>query len=404
MLQILKWLIVLLLATISMFAQETFTNKKASKYEFTTIKDMEATPVENQNRTGTCWSFSSLSFLESEIIRQGHAPVDLSEMYVVRNAYLGKATNYLRMGGKFNFGQGGAFHDSPWVIKRYGIVPEHEYMGLNYGYDEHNHNEMHKALMAMLEAFNEKPQNKKLTPNWKKAFTEVIDAYLGDLPDDLHNYNFKVNGKSYNPYTYAKEIGLNMDDYVGLTSFTHHPYYDTFVLEVPDNWAMQTSYNIPLDEMMEVMEHAVMNGFTFAWGADVSEKGFSARDALAILPVDENTIQEKNKDDLTFKSKDGEEVPNAFLQPVKEKWVTPAERQAAFDEQTTTDDHGLHITGIVKDQEGNKYFIVKNSWGTDHNDRGGYFYASFPYVRYKTINMMVHKDALPKSLKKKLAL
>lgn len=404
MLQILKWLIVLLLATISMFAQETFTNKKGSKYEFTTIKDLEATPVENQNRTGTCWSFSSLSFLESEIIRKGHEPVNLSEMYVVRNAYLGKATNFLRMNGKFNFGQGGAFHDSPWVIKRYGIVPEHVYMGLNYGYEEHNHNEMEKALLGMLEAFNEKPQNKKLTSNWKKAFTEVIDAYLGDLPDDLHNYNFKVDGKTYNPYTYAEEIGLNMDDYVGLTSFTHHPYYDAFVLEVPDNWAMQTSYNIPLDEMMEVMEHALMNGYTFAWGADVSEKGFSARDAMAILPEDENSIQEKNRDDLTFKSKDGEEVPNAFLQPVKEKWVTPAERQAAFDEQTTTDDHGLHITGIVKDQLGNKYFIVKNSWGTDYNDRGGYFYASFPYVRYKTINMMVHKDALPKSLKKKLNL
>ncbi len=404
MLQILKWLIVLLLATISMFAQETFTNKKGSKYEFTTIKDLEATPVENQNRTGTCWSFSSLSFLESEIIRKGHEPVNLSEMYVVRNAYLGKATNFLRMNGKFNFGQGGAFHDSPWVIKRYGIVPEHVYMGLNYGYEEHNHNEMEKALLGMLEAFNEKPQNKKLTSNWKKAFTEVIDAYLGDLPDDLHNYNFKVDGKTYNPYTYAEEIGLNMDDYVGLTSFTHHPYYDAFVLEVPDNWAMQTSYNIPLDEMMEVMEHALMNGYTFAWGADVSEKGFSARDAMAILPEDENSIQEKNRDNLTFKSKDGEEVPNAFLQPVKEKWVTPAERQAAFDEQTTTDDHGLHITGIVKDQLGNKYFIVKNSWGTDYNDRGGYFYASFPYVRYKTINMMVHKDALPKSLKKKLNL
>lgn len=404
MLQIIKWLIILLIATISMFAQETFTNKKGSKYEFTTIKDLEATPIENQNRTGTCWSFSSLSFLESEVIRQGHAPVNLSEMYIVRNAYLGKAINYLRMDGKFNFGEGGEFHDIPWVIERYGIVPEQVYMGLNYGYDKHNHSEMTKALKGMLEAFNEKPQNKKLTPNWKKAFTGVVDAYLGDLPDDLHNYSFKVDGKTYNPYTYAKDLGLNMDDYVELTSFTHHPYYDKFVLEVPDNWSLQSIYNIPLDEMMEVMENAIMNGYSFAWGADVSEKGFSPRDALAIIPMDENTIQGKNKDNLTFKNKDGEEVPNAFIQPVKEKWVTPEERQAAFDEQTTTDDHGMHITGIVKDQEGNKYFIVKNSWGTGYNDRGGYFYASFPYVRYKTIDLMVHKDALPKSLKKKLGL
>jgi len=404
MIQIVKWMIILLLTTLSMLAQDTFSNKKGSLYEFSLIKDLEATPVENQNRTGTCWSFSSLSFLESEIIRLGHKPVNLSEMYVVRNAYLGKATNYLRMGGMFNFGQGGAFHDSPWVIKRYGIVPEDVYMGLNYGYDVHNHNEMNNALKGMLEAFNKKPQDKKLTKNWKKAFTEVVDAYLGNLPDDVKDFNFTEDGVSYNPISYAKQLGLNMDDYISLTSYTHHPFYSSFVIEVPDNWAMQSSYNIPLDEFMDVMEKAIMNGYTFAWGADVSEKGFSAKDAMAILPENPNTIKEKGIDNVFFGKEGDEKISNGFMQPVKEKWVTQEERQEAFDEQTTTDDHGLHVTGIVKDQKGNKYFIVKNSWGTKYNERDGYFYASFPYVRYKTLNIMIHKDALPNALKKKLGI
>lgn len=404
MIQIIKWVLILLLTTLSMLAQETFSNRKESKYEFKLVKDLEATPVENQNRTGTCWSFSSLSYLESEIIRLGHKPVNLSEMYVVRNAYLGKAVNYLRMGGNFNFAGGGAFHDSPWVIKRYGIVPEQEYLGLNYGYDKHYHAEMEATLKGMMEAFNKKPQHKKLTKNWKKAFIEVVDAYLGDLPDDVKDYTFVEDGVTYNPISYAKQLGLNMDDYIGLTSFSHHPFYSSFVIEVPDNWAMESSYNLPLDVFMEVMEDAVMDGYTFAWGADVSEKGFSAKDALAILPENINTIKEKNKDEEFFTMEDEEKVKNAFIQPVEERWVTQSERQDAFDEQTTTDDHGLHVTGIVKDQKGNKYFIVKNSWGTKYNERDGYFYASFPYVRYKTLNIMIHKDALNKSLKKKLGI
>ena len=217
MIQIIKWVLLLILTTLSMFAQETFSNREGSKYQFKLVKNLDATPVENQNRTGTCWSFSSLSYLESEIIRLGHKPVNLSEMYVVRNAYLGKAVNYLRMGGNFNFSGGGAFHDSPWVIKRYGIVPEQEYLGLNYGYDKHFHGEMEAVLKGMVEAFNKKPQHKKLTKNWKKAFIEVVDAYLGDLPDDVKDYTFMEDGVKYNPISYAKQLGLNMDDYISLT-------------------------------------------------------------------------------------------------------------------------------------------------------------------------------------------
>ena len=382
-----------------------FTNKKGSQYEFTLVKDLEATPVQNQNRTGTCWSFSTLSFMESEMIRKGYKPVNLSEMFIARNAYIGKAENYLRMNGKFNFGEGGAFHDIPWVIKRYGIVPESVYNGLNYGSDKHKHSEMAGALKAMLEVFVKKPQGGKITKNWKKAYTGVIDAYLGDLPDNTENFTFVENGITYTPKSYAKHLGLdNMDDYISLTSYTHHPFYEQFVIEVPDNWSMTSSYNLPLDEFMDVMEDAIEKGFTFAWGADVSEKGFSSRDALAILPEDASTIKEKGKDDVFFSQNGSEKISNAFMQPVKEKIVTQQERQDAFDEQTTTDDHGMHITGIVKDQKGTKYFIVKNSWGTKYNQCDGYFYASFPYVRYKTMNILIHKDALSKNMKKKLGL
>jgi bleomycin hydrolase len=209
-------------------------------------------------------------------------------MFIVRNAYIGKAENYLRMYGTFTFGQGGAFHDIPWVINRCGIVPESVYDGLNYGSDIHLHEEMEKIMHAMVKELAKKPQRGKLTPNWKLAFEGVVDAYLGELPSDLNEFQFEVNGKSYNPFSYAEELNLKMDDYVSLTSYTHHPFYETFVLEVQDNWAMQQSYNLPLDEFMMVMEEAVMNGYTFAWGADVSEKGFSSRDALAILPQDES--------------------------------------------------------------------------------------------------------------------
>ena len=220
----------------------------------------------------------------------------------------------------------------------------------------------------------------------------------------MNNFKFEVGGKGYNPFTYAEELDLNMQDYVSLTSYTHHPFYESFVLEVQDNWAMQQSYNLPLDELMMVMEEAIMNGYTFAWGADVSEKGFSSRDALAILPADESTISQKGKDSRYFSSAGSEKISNAFMSPVEEKNVSQQERQNAFDSQETTDDHGMHITGLVRDQNGTKYFKVKNSWGTEYNQCDGYFYASFPYIRYKTVNILLHKDAVPKSIKKKLGL
>jgi bleomycin hydrolase len=385
-------------------AQETFSNKKGSDYKFTTVVDLDETDVKNQNRTGTCWSFSSLSFFESELIRTGKGKHFLSPMYIVRNAYIGKAENYLRMYGTFNFGQGGAFHDIPWVMERYGIVPEEAYKGLNYGADAHNHDEMEAMLKAMVEVLAKKPQGDKLTPVWKDAFEGVTDAYLGELPSNVEDFKFTYEGKEYNPISYYKSLELNMDDYVSLTSYTHHPFYKPFVLEVQDNWAMKTGYNLPLDEFMTVMKDALKNGYTYAWGADVSEKGFSYRDGLAINPEDPSTIETKGSDDKFFNSAGAEKISNAFLAPVKEKMVTQEERQMAFDAQETTDDHGMHITGLIKDQKGNEYFVVKNSWGKDHNQCDGYFYASEAYARYKTMNILVHKDALSKDMKKKLGI
>ncbi len=397
-------LVASVLGVSSLFSQNKITNKKGSDYEFTVVKDLEENEVQNQNRTGTCWSFSSLSFFESELIRTGKGKHNLSEMFIVRNAYLGKAENYLRYYGTFTFGPGGAFHDIPWVIKRFGIIPEEAYKGLDYGTERHNHDEMHAMLEASVKAIAKKPQNGKLTKSWKKALMGITDAYLGDLPEDLETMKFTYEGKEYTPKSYAKSLDLNMDDYISLTSYTHHPFYSKFVLEVQDNWALQSSYNLPLDEFMDAMEDAINGGYTFAWGADISEKGFSARDALAILPEDPSTIKQKGTDSKYFNNAGAEKISNAFLQPVKEKVVTQKERQEAFDNQETTDDHGMHITGIVKDQKGTKYFVVKNSWGTTYNQCDGYFYASFPYVRYKTMNIQIHKDALSKKLKKKLGI
>jgi bleomycin hydrolase len=388
------------LGAFALQAQDTerVTNKEGSSYEFTVMKNLEATPVQSQGRTGTCWSFSALSFLESELMRMGKGKHELSEMWIARNAYRDKAINYVRMHGTFNFGPGGAFHDIPYVIKKYGIVPATAYEGLNYGSKTHNHAEMDKMLKAMVDVVIKSPQNKRLTPSWIHAVDGVLDAYLGEMPTE-----FEVDGKKYNGKSYAQELGLNMDDYVVLGSFTHHPYYEQFVLAVPDNWAFGQVYNLPLNELMDVAESAVMNGYSWAWAADVSEKGFSFRDGLAIVPEDESTIRKRGSDNRNFSDAGAEKIGDAFTQPVKEKTITAEMRQLAYDNYETTDDHGMHVTGMVKDQDGTKYFIVKNSWGTG-NDCDGYFYASEAYFKYKTMNLMVHKDALPKKLAKKLGI
>lgn len=387
----------LMLAVTVLSAQDTLVNKPGSEYVFTKVVNHEALPVQNQSVSGTCWSFSALSFIESELIRTGKGEHNLSEMFVVRNAYVDKAENYVRMHGKNNFSAGGAFHDIPHVIEKYGIVPEEVYEGLAYGSEKHNHMEMDALLKGMADAIIEN-KGKKLTPAWKRAIGNAIDAYLGEVPEE-----FEYQGKTYTAQTFAEELELNMDDYVYLTSYTHHPFYDQFVLEVPDNWNYGLVHNVPLEDMMEAIDHALENGYTLAWAADVSEKGFSFRDGLAIVPEDEATIKSKGTDSRYFNDAGAEKISNAFLMPIEEKEITQEMRQEAFDNYQTTDDHGMHMTGIYEDQNGNRYYMIKNSWG-DNNACDGYFLASEAYVAYKTMDIMLHKDALPKDLKKKLNL
>lgn len=371
--------------------------KKTEGYQFKELKRLPATSVKSQDRAGTCWSWSTLSFLESEIMRLGKDSVNLSPMFVVWNTYDEKANKYVRMHGSMNFGQGGASADVTWAIKNYGIVPLSEYSGLQYGEEIHAHGELDAILKAYLDAVVSNP-NKRLSTAWKKGYEGVLNAYLGEKPE-----KFTYQGKEYTPMTFLKEAtGLNMDDYISLTSFTHHPFYEAFALEVPDNWIGEMSYNLPIDELMDVLDKAIDNGYTFSWGSDVSEVGF-LRQGIAVLPDMKN--QEMSDAEIAkWVSMRGEDKQGKIAEkPMKERTVTQEMRQQEFDNYLTTDDHGMHAIGKATDVDGNKYFIVKNSWG-NYGEYDGYLYASYPFVAMKTTSILIHKDALPKELKKKLGL
>lgn len=379
---------------------EPVKNAEDSEYKLRKVVHLDATPVQSQGYTGTCWSFSALSFFESELMRMGDKdPALLSEMYVVRKAYEGKAEKFIRMDGKINFSQGGAFHDIPYVIDRHGIVPLEIYEGLNYGSDKHNHSELFALLNGAMEGLLSHMENSRsgsITPAWKAAINGILDAYLGE---DITEFEFE--GKKYTPESYAKAIGLDMDNYVSLTSFTNHEMNEECMLAIQDNWAWGISYNVSLDDLMAATEYALKNGYTVAWGADVSEKGFSFSNGLAINPEDPSTISVSGRDNQNFSDAGAEKKSNAFKEPVDEVKVTPEIRQEGYDNKTTTDDHGMHIVGLYKDQNGTKYFLVKNSWGTG-NYPEGYLYVSESYFKWKTINIYLHKDGLSKEMKKKI--
>lgn len=381
------------------FIQAQEEDKEEKKgYEFTVLKEIPVTSVKDQHRSGTCWSFASTSFFEAELLRQGKGEYDLSEMFIVWNTYYDKAERYIRWHGNVNFGAGGAFHDVTEIIDNVGIVPESVYSGKVIGEEGHVHGEMDAAIKGYMDGVM-KNKNRKLTPAWKEGLAGILDAYLGEYPD-----RFIYEGKEYTPGTFAQSLGLDMDDYIEIGSYTHHPFYEKFIIEVPDNWMLDEIYNVPLEEMMEVIDNALENGYTVAWGADVSEKGFSWKNGVAIVPeadLDDMTGTERERwEALTEKEK--QKMLYKFEGPGKEKVITQEMRQEAFDNYQTTDDHGMHITGMAEDQDGNEYYLVKNSWGTDGNDYEGYFYASKPFVAYKTIDIMVHKDAIPNIIKEKL--
>ena len=338
------------------------------QYEFKTKVDITATEVKDQCRTGTCWSYSTSSFLESEAARISGHVVDLSEMVNVRYTYPLKAEKYLRYQGKYQFGPGSLCHDVMNAVAGWGMAPQSAYTGLAQGETEHNHADMDAALLATVEALVKKPSG-KLSSNWRDLVDGILDTHIGALPS-----SFTYEGKEYTPEQFGEYLGIVPSDYINMTSFTHHPFGSSFILEVPDNFSQGEFYNVPIEDLQRAVETALVAGYTVAWDADVSEKGFSFKNGMAILPAEG-------------------EMDKMWKEIVVEQEVTQDSRQKGFEDQTTTDDHLMHITGMVTDQNGEKYFVIKNSWGTG-NKYGGKQYISMAYFKAKTIAILVHKDAV----------
>jgi len=396
--------IVLLLGAVAISAAAEPTEPakvdSTKTFIFTDVIDLPTTSVKDQNKSGTCWSFSATSFFEDEIRKNGGDSLDLSEMYTVRQCYLDKAKQYVRMYGNANFGAGGSALDLPHVWANYGAMPEEVYSGLNYGEEKHVHGELDAVLAAYVKEIAKKP-NRKLSTAWLKGFEGILDAYLGEVPE-----TFEYKGKTYTPKSYAESLPIKVSDYVPLTSFTHHPYYESFAIEVPDNWLGAQYYNIPLEEMKSIVDSSLEKGHTIVWAADVSERGFKWGKGVALMPkVKEEKDLSGTELSRWVKLSDSERENDAynFEGPVAEIVVTPEMRQEWYDNQETTDDHGMEIVGTATDQFGNRYYKVKNSWDTNQV-YGGFFYVSEPYFLAKTVDVLVHRDAIPKDIAKKLGL
>lgn len=393
-------LIAFLAASVALgsWADDKIVNPDSTGFKFTDVKVIKSTPVKDQNKSGTCWCYSSNTFFENEILRKTDKEVHLSEGFVVYHCYLDKAIKHIRMDGTCNFAEGGSGLDVGYVWENYGAVPNDIYTGMTHGDKKFNTAELTSMLKGMVGVVNQR-KLKKLTPSWIDGFKGVLDAYMGKLPE-----TFTYEGKTYTPQSYAASLPLNMNDYVSVTSFTHHPFYKQFILEVADNWIWEKSWNVTLDELWEIANNAIDKGYTIAWGADVSEHGFKWRKGYAVL------VKEKTEGDLSgtdrerwdqLSDKDREEQRWEIKGPGNEEIVTQESRQIMFDNKETTDDHGMVIVGKAVDQDGNKYFKVQNSWDTNQLYHG-FFYVSEAYFKAKTLNIVINKECIPAHIAKKL--
>ena len=381
---------------VSVYAQDN--RVKADTFQFVTIKALPITSVKNQASSGTCWAFSCIGFIESELLRMGKGEFDLSEMFIVSKNYSDKAQKYVRMHRATNFAEGGSFADVLDCIKDYGIVPDQAQPGLNYGETQHRHAELDQLLKAYVDVVTKNP-NKKLSTAWFNGFNGILNAYLGECPE-----TFTYAGKSYTPQNFVEFLGINPDDYISVTSFTHHPFYTTFPIEVPDNWRWANSYNVPMNEMIQIIDNSIDKGYTVAWASDVSERGFT-RKGIAVVP--DSTAEEGFGSDqanwLDLSPEEKSKWKFNITGPVSEKTITQEMRQKGFDDYETSDDHGMLIYGIAQDQNGKRYYMIKNSWGVE-NPYKGTWYISLPFMQYKTLSIIVHKDVLSKELKNKLGI
>lgn len=371
-------------------------NSDNTPREWTVIKEAPITSVKNQNRSGTCWNYSSLSYFESELLRQGKGEYDLCESYVAYLTYMDRAQKRVRTHGDVSFAEGGSFYDVLYCLKNYGICPQEAmpFPGSLYGDSLFNFTAMWPQAKAIVDAIA-KTDAKKIPLQWKDNLSSILEGYFGKLPT-----TFEYQGKTYTPKTFAASLGLDWNDYVSLTSYTHEPFYSQFALEIPDNWRWALSYNLPLDELVETMDYAVRQGYAIAWGADVSEPYFMFNGATTV-PMDTRDRSTTGSDAERWTGKATTEV-----QPIAgegEKSITQEMRQMAYDNWETTDDHGMVIYGLAKDQDGKEFFMVKNSWG-EYKPYGGKFYASKNFVAYKTMNILINKNAIPKQIRKKLGI
>lgn len=384
----------ILLAAFAALSLTALAQSESPK--FTVVKENPVTSIKDQHRSGTCWSYSGLGFFEAELLRMGKGDFDLCESFVVEHTYMDRADRAVRTHGDVSFANGGSFYDVLYCLKKYGIVPEGTmpFPGSLYGDSLFNFQELDPIMNGYVKSIA-KSEAKKIPLSWKREFAYILENYFGPYPT-----TFQYKGQTYTPETFRDMLGLNLDDYVSLTSYTHEPFYEPFILEIQDNWRWASSYNLPLDEFMEVMETAVRNGYTFAWGADVSEKGFS-RKGIATVPAKEYKNDMAGSDAARWTGTNGKEAQPADTKD--EAVITQEMRQRGYDNWETTDDHGMIIYGLAKDQDGKEYFMVKNSWG-EYGTYKGIFYASKPYVAYKTMNILINKNAIPKPIRKKLGI